>query len=72
MVLYERLYPAQLLCSKTEIACQFYRLKPEFGRQIFTVNVDMGRLIRFMAVEIKPKGAVPKRRWHGPIVLEKF
>lgn len=40
------------------------RLKPELCRKPFTVNMDVGRLRCFMAVEVKPVSPYPQCRRH--------
>src|SRR6266540_606870 len=47
------LKPPQLLGCEAEVPCEADRLQPELRRQIVPVNMDMRRLIGFMAVEVE-------------------
>ena len=53
MLNYQFLKPPQFLGRETKIPCEADRLQPKLGRQIVPVNMDMRRLIRFMAVEVE-------------------
>src|SRR5438105_11639742 len=48
------LNPPQLLGGEPHIPSQRDRLQPKFGRQVVPIHVDVGRLVRFVAVKIKP------------------
>ena len=68
VLFYQGLYCTKLLSTKSEVSCKCHRLKPELRRQIISVNVDMARLIRFVAIEIKPVRATSQDSWHGRIL----
>ncbi len=38
--------------------------KPDFDRRIAAVNVDVGRLVGFVTVEVEAIRATAKNRWH--------
>src|SRR5271157_3725032 len=47
------LNPPQFLGRKPKVPCEPERLQPEFGREIIPVDMDVRRLMRLVAVEIK-------------------
>lgn len=51
ILFYQGLYCTKLFSTKPEVSCN--RLKPKLCRQIVSVNMNMTRLIRFVAIEIK-------------------
>src|SRR5438105_8852981 len=53
MLNYQFLKPPQLLGREAEVPCEADRLQPELGRQVVPVNMDMRRLIGFMAIDVE-------------------
>src|SRR5438067_12872253 len=53
MLNHQFLKPPQLLGWEAEVPRQADRLQPELGRQIVPIDMNMRRLIGFMAVEVK-------------------
>jgi len=39
--------------AKSKVACQLDRIKPEFGRQIVAVNMNVRGLVRLVTVEVE-------------------
>jgi len=64
MLNYEFLKAPQLLGREAEVPREADRLQPEFGRQVVPINVDMRRLIGFMAIEVAAVGAASQDGRH--------
>jgi hypothetical protein len=62
----QSLKPPQIPGREAEVSGEANRLQPELSRQIVPVNVNMRRLIRFMAVEVE---AVRAASQHGRHLL---
>jgi hypothetical protein len=58
------------MSSKAQVARQSHGLEPELCGEILPVNVNVRRLVGFMAVEVKPIGPASQRSWHEGILLE--
>ena len=63
------LKPPQLLGREAEVPCEADRLQPELGRQIVPVNMDMRRLIGFMAIEVEAVRAASQDGRHKRSIL---
>lgn len=53
---------------KPEVSRQTHGREPEFGGQIVSVYVYVGRLVGLMTVEVKPIGTDAEHRGHGHVV----
>src|SRR5438105_6379615 len=53
MLNHQFLKPSQFLGWEAEVPRQADRLQPELGRRIVPIDMDMRRLIGFMAVEVE-------------------
>ena len=58
------LNPPQLLGRETKVTREADRLQPELRRQIVPVNMDMRRLMEFMAVEVEAVWTTSQDGWH--------
>lgn len=65
ILFYQGLYCTKLLGAKSEVSCKCHGLKPKLRRQIVSVNVNMARLIGFVAIEIKSVWATSENSRHG-------
>ncbi len=69
MLNHQFLKPPQLLGREAEVPCEADWLHPEVGRQIIPVNMDMRRLMGFMAVEVEAVRAASQDRRHERSIL---
>jgi hypothetical protein len=65
MLNHQFLKPSQLLRREAEVPRQGNRLQPELGRQIVSIDMDMRRLIWFMAIEVQPVRAASQDGRHA-------
>lgn len=72
MLLDEPLEVAEFRCLEADVGGKRNRSKPELGLAVLALNMDVRRLIRLAAVEMKAVGADAKHRWHGRIVRKGF
>jgi len=56
--------------AKSKVACQLDRIKPEFGRQIVAVNMNVRRLIRLVTIEVEAIRAGSEHRRHPGILAK--
>lgn len=54
MLLDQPLNVSQLMCPESDITGQRYRIEPELCAKSVSVDMDVRRLVRLMAVEIEP------------------
>jgi hypothetical protein len=52
------------MSPEPEVSGKSDRLKPELGGEVLSVNMNVGQLIRFMAVEVESIGSGPKNGRH--------
>jgi hypothetical protein len=71
MFLDQRVDSPQLVCREPEVPCECDGPQPEFCRQVVAVNVDVRRLIRFMAEEVHAIGSTPQDRRHSRILPQR-
>jgi hypothetical protein len=64
MLNHKFLKPPQLLGRETKVPRQADRLQLELGRKIIPIDMDMRRLIGFMAVEVEAIGAASQDGRH--------
>lgn len=63
-----RLYSIDFNCAKAKIPGERNRPQPKLGGEIFTVNMYVEWLVRFVAEEVEPIGARSENRGHGAIL----
>jgi hypothetical protein len=56
----------QLMRRIPEVRGDRHRFQPNLGRKILTINVNMWRFARFMAMKVHPMRPASQNRWHLP------
>ena len=56
--------------AESKVACQLNRIKPEFGRQIVAVNMNVRRLVRLVTIEVEAIRAGSEHRRHPGILAK--
>lgn len=61
----ERLYDIYLLGAKPATAGQLQGAKPDFRGRVVSIDMDVRRLVGFVAKEVEPVGAMTENGGHG-------
>jgi hypothetical protein len=64
------LYPSQFRKRESEILRKSHGSQPEFCRKIVPINVDVGRLIRLVAVEVKAVWTMSPDSRHATLIAK--
>lgn len=56
--------PSEFMRLEAQIPRQSYGIQPELGTHVISINVDMRRLVRVVAVEVEAEGSFPENRRH--------
>ena len=68
VVFNDRLYATYFNCAKAKITGERRRPEPEFSGEIFTVNMYVRWLVRFVTEEVEPIGSGSENGGHGVIL----
>jgi hypothetical protein len=69
MFYYQSSNSPQFLWRKPYVPGQRNRLQPELGRKIVPINVNMGRLLRLVAVKVKAVRASSQYSRHQNVII---